>query len=283
MITLFPAKRILALLVAGGSMVLVNCSGTIPMPTGTPMPAVTDTASPTIVWFPSTDTPEFLPTQSAKPTEEYRPGLGNLIFTDSFDNPGLWNTSSSEQASATLTRNRLVLSVSEPGPLSILSLRTQPDVGDFYAEAMVDISLCDSKDQYGMVFRASSSADYYRFTINCLGQLRLERVRGGEVYPLNDWISSGDAPTGAPAQIKIGVWAAGRELRVFLNDHYQFSQPDPVFSNGTIGFYIYANGQTPVTVSFSDLSVYSVSYISPTPTAVTSPGPNPTSSPAPNP
>jgi len=58
----------------------------------------------------------------------------------------------------------------------------------------------------------------------------------------------------------------GREMRVFLNDHFQFSQRDPVFPSGRIGFFIYASGQTPVTISFSDLSAYSVAYIFPTPT-----------------
>ena len=144
-------------------------------------------------------------------------------------------------------------------------MRNQPVVGDFYAQAMVDISLCSGKDQYGMVLRAASGSNYYRFTVNCSGQLRLERVLDGIAYPLSDWLSSGDAPSGAPAQCKLGVWAVGREMRVFLNDQYQFSLLDPVFSTGTLGFFIFASGQNPVTVSFSDLSVYSVFYTSPTP------------------
>ncbi len=188
-----------------------------------------------------------------------------MIFYDSFTQPALWDMPSSAQASATLARNRLLLSINGSGPLRVISLRSQPVLGDFYAEAMVDISLCSGTDQYGMLFRATSRNDYYRFVVNCSGQARLERLRGGETYPLLDWLSSGDAPLGAPAQVKMGVWAVGRELRVFLNDHFQFSQTDPVFTNGTLGFFIYAGGQTPVTVSFSDLSVYSVFYISPTP------------------
>jgi len=188
-----------------------------------------------------------------------------MILYDSFTQPAIWDMPSSAQASATLARNRLLLSINGPGPLRVISMRSQPVLGDFYAEAMVDISLCSGTDQYGMIFRATSRNDYYRFVVNCNGQARLERLRGGETYPLLDWLSSGDAPFGAPAQVKMGVWAVGRELRVFLNDHFQFSQTDPVFTNGTLGFFIYAGGQTPVTVSFSDLSVYSVFYISPTP------------------
>ena len=258
-------KRILTLLLAASGLVLAACSGPNPIPTGTPTLFAPETPTPTIVWFPPTDTPTFFPTQTPVPTEDFHPGVGNLIFSDSFDQTEVWNTVSSAQASASLTRNRLVLSISGPGPLSIISRRNQPVVGDFYAQAMVEVNLCSGKDQYGMLFRVSSSENYYRFTVNCSGQLRLERVRGGETYPLLDWLSSGDAHPGAPAQVKLGLWAVGREIRVFLNGNHQFTQFDPVFSDGTIGFFIKATGQTPVTVSFSDLSVYSVYYNSPTP------------------
>jgi hypothetical protein len=269
----------MSLLVLG--MTVAACSGMFPVPIETPTLFHTTTPTATTVWFPPTDTPTFLPTQIPSPTLEYHPGLDGLVFSDTFDDPQMWNTASSAQASATLTRSRLVLSITGTGPLSIISLRNQPEVSDFYAESMADISLCSNKDQYGMIFRASSGRDFYRFSINCNSQERVERVRGGETYPLIEWMTSGDAPSGAPAQIKLGVWMAGREMRFFLNDHFQFSLVDPVFSSGTIGFFVYANGQTPVTVSFSDLSVYSVNYTPPTPTQlppqteISSPSPNP--------
>jgi hypothetical protein len=236
----------------------------------TPTAAASATATATIVWFPPTDTPTELPPQLAAPTLDERPGLGDLLFSDSFDQPALWDTSSSAQASAMVTRNRLVLSIIEPGPLSIASRRGQPGEGDFYAEAAVDISLCSGSDQYGMLFRATSSADYYRFVLTCNGQERLERVRGGVAYPLVAWLASNAVPMAAPAQIKLGVWAVGREMRLFLNDTYQFSMTDPVFSAGTFGFFAYANGKSPVTISFSDFSVYSVAYILPTSSPVPS-------------
>ena len=64
----------------------------------------------------------------------------------------------------------------------------------------------------------------------------------------------------------MGVWAAGSEMRLFLNDRYQFTVRRPgSFTAGRLAFSFMPAGQTPVTVSFSDLAVYSVSYISPTP------------------
>jgi hypothetical protein len=267
---------------------LTACSGLFPAPissakvTLTPTPAPsTETPTLTIVWFPPTNTPTIFPTQTILSTPEQRPGLGELLFTDSFDQPDLWSTSAVSWASATVTRNRLVLSISGQGPVSIASLRSQPVLGDFYAEATVKLSLCGSKDQFGMIFRAAAGDNYYRFTARCDGQVRLERLLSGFNSPLLDWVSSGDAPSAAPAEVKLGVWAVGSEMRFFLNDHYQFTARDPVLHDGMLGFFVFASGATPITASFTDLSVYSVSYISPTPSLIPSRTPIPNRTPTP--
>jgi hypothetical protein len=173
-----------------------------------------------------------------------------------------------------VTSNRLVLYITGQRPLSILSLRSQPMVDNFYAEATATISLCRDKDQYGMVFRAAGE-DYYRFTVNCNGQIRLGRGNSGSIWPLLDWQPSGDAPSGAPAQVSIGIWSMGSEMRFYLDDRYQFTVSDSALHSGTLGFFAYANGTTPVAVSFSDLKVYSVFYVSPTPTLTPSRTPTP--------
>jgi len=248
------------------SWILAACSAPTPAPTATPPPAPSPTPTATIVWFPATPTSTASPALPPTSTPDNRPGLSSQIISDTFDQPALWDTSSSPQASAMVSLNKLVLSVNQTGPLSIVSLRAKPAEGDFYAEASAYISLCGDKDQYGMLFRAAGSQDYYRFTLNCNGQERLERERAGVIYTLLDWLASDDIPRGGPAQVKLGVWAVGKEMRLFLNDHFQFSATDPVFSSGTFGFFAYANAKDPITISFSDFSVYSISYIPPSPT-----------------
>ncbi|MDP2994127.1 MAG: hypothetical protein Q8N46_03280 [Anaerolineales bacterium] len=261
---------------------LTACSGLFPAPTLTPTPiSATETPTPTILWFPPTNTPAIFPTRTILSTPEQRPGLGELLFTDSFDQPDLWDTSVASWASATVTRNRLILSISGPGPVPIASLRSQPKLGDFYAEATVILNLCGGKDQFGMIFRAASSGNYYRFAVRCDGQARPERVLSGSNSPLLDWQSSGDAPIAAPAEVKLGVWTVGSEMRFFLNDHYQFTVRDPLLPAGTLGFFAYASGATPITASFSDLSVYSVAYVSPTPSLTPSSTPIPSRTPIP--
>jgi hypothetical protein len=231
--------------------------------------------TPTIVWFPPTNTPSPFPTQTVLAIPEQRPGLGDLLFTDTFDQPDLWSTSVGSQASATVDRNHLILSISGPGPVSITSLRSQPVLGDFYAEATIKLSLCGSKDQFGILFRFAPGENYYRFVIRCDGKARLERILSGSNSPLLDWMPSGDAPSAAPAEVKLGVWTAGSELRFFLNDHYQFTVPDPVLHTGSLGFFAFASGGSSITASFSDLVVYSVYYTSPAPPSPASRTPTP--------
>ena len=261
---------------------LTACSGLFPASTLTPtlIPA-TGTPTTAITWFPPTNSPTILPTQAILPTLQQRPGLGELLFRDPFDQPDLWSTAEGSQASATVTRDRLILSISGQGPLSITSLRNQPVLGDFYAEATATLSLCGGKDQFGLIFRAAPGNNYYRFTVRCDGQVRMERVLSGSNMPLLGWLPSGDAPRAAPAEVKLGVWVVGREMRFFLNDNYQFSLRDPVLYQGTLGFFAFASGATPITVSFSDLSVYSVAYISPTPSLTPSRTPTPSQTPIP--
>ena len=263
---------------------LTACSGFLPAPTPTPspLPTATSTVTPTIIWFPPTETYTPIPTQIIIPTPEGRPGLGEVLFIDNFDQPEFWDTAVSNTASAIIERNLLTLAVNQPR-VTVVSLRKETRLGDFYAEITTSLSLCSGPDEYGLLVRVSSAGDYYRYAVNCAGQVRLERIRSGQPYPVQDWLLSGDAPPGAPGEVKIGVWAVGSEMRFFLNDRHQFTVRDPVFRSGTLGVFARSVGETAVTVSFSDLIIRSVSYLSPTPTAMPSHTPTPTRTPRPTP
>jgi hypothetical protein len=264
------AILVLAILFSAG---LDGCSLLLPAYISTPSPLpATETA--TIAWFPATNTPTLYIPPTQQPTLEPLSGVGSLLFRDDFSDATLWNTSTSGSASAQVENDRLTLALTS-GRLTVLSLRSEPSLGDFYAVATATTSLCRGNDAYGILFRAAPGGYYYRFSLSCSGNIRFERVRGGAADLLQKWVPSGDAPTGAPTEVKISVWASGAELRFFLNDHFQFSLRDPVLHSGTLGFFATASGTTPVLVSFSDLEVYSVFYISPTPTHLPSATPTP--------
>jgi hypothetical protein len=247
------------------------------------LPAVSTKSSPTatIDWFPATATWTPFPTDEPSATSQPFPGLGPQTFSDDFSDPKNWPNARPEASSANsliLDRNRLTLALNV-SPASLSSLQSGLMLRDFYAEVIVSVNRCSIGDSYGMLFRAASEAYAYRFVLNCSGQSRADRIRGGQVFPLQDWLPSGDAPPGAPGEVRLGVWAAGAEMRFFLNKRYQFSILDPVFRNGTLGVFASAASPEGMNVSFSNLTVNSVSYASPTPTATASKTPKPSRTP----
>ena len=85
-----------------------------------------------------------------------------------------------------------------------------------------------------------------------------------EQLTLQKPLPSGDVPPGAPGEVRIGIWAVGAEMRLFLNGRYQFSIREPSFPSGTIGVFVSSAGDTAVIVSFSDLVIQNVDYSLPT-------------------
>ena len=237
---------------AANNFLLINSTAT-----ETPLP------SPTIVWFPpsATPSPQALATQI--PTPEQKPGIGAITLTDDFSSPDLWNPASSNEGSAIISDNHLTLAV--PPGSSIFRIREGLVVSDFYAELTASPSLCRGEDEYGLLVRASAVA-YYRLVLICNGTLQLDRVSGNSRQILQPAIPSSDVPTGAPAEVRMGVWAVGSDLRFFLNGRYQFSMNDRNYPSGTIGAFAHSVADTPVAVTFSNLTVYDVNYSPPTKT-----------------
>jgi hypothetical protein len=206
------------------------------------------------------------------------PGVTGVIFSDDFSDPSHWQVSSSAQAASIIEGNRLTLVVRAPGA-SIMTLRDEPLLRNFYLEVAARTSLCSGQDDYGVLFRTASGNDYYRYALACDGTERVDRIRTGQSSPMQTAVPSGDVPPGSPGEVRIGVWAVDNEFRFFLNGRYQFTLDDPLFKAGTIGFFARSGGEKAVSVSFSDLIVSEVVYASPTPTPTASKTPKPSRTP----
>jgi hypothetical protein len=268
------ARRLLFLLLVWGlTACVVDPSGGKDLPTQTPQPEMTETS--TIVWFPPTSTPTPIPTMIITPTQDLRPALGNVVLTDAFTSSTAWNTGRSAAGSIAVDGGELALAVSQPKG-SLFTYRTIPLLGDFYLEIIARPSLCRGDDVYGLLFRSLSNASFYRWMISCNGQLRVERSNNYQLAILKDWTPSGQVPPGSPLVLRLGVWAVGNELRFFINDYFQFSVQDPVFSQGLMGVYARSAGETALTVGFSDLKVRSIQGFKPTSTSTITPVPSPT-------
>lgn len=240
------------------ALLLIGCAPASPTASVTPSPELpSPTSTATISWFPATRTPTPLPTIASTPTREVLSGLGDLLYADNFSREELWLTSSGEGGSSRMGNNRLVLSLPQlEQPGTVISLRLDPSLVNFYAQVTAHLSLCRGGDIYSLLFRVSSAGDFYRYSLNCRGALRLERVISGKPFVIKDWTPSADVPLGPPGEVKLSVLAVGREMRFYLNNQFQFNISDHLLYQGGLGLFIRSETGEPMSVAFSDLLVY---------------------------
>lgn len=246
------------------SLVASSCtslSTPLPLhPTATftpPAPTATSTATP--VWFPPTATltPLPAPTSALTPTLDVRPDYGGLIFTDDFEKAELWALGRSPVGSIALGKSELSLTPLQPRGY-LYSLRSETVLSDFYLEITAAPSICRGADEYGLLIRAVSNQDFFRFGLTCRGEARLDRLVRGEASSPQPPTLSGAVPPGAPSISRLAVWASGKDIRFYVNGQYQFSVRDSLLLSGGMGVYARSVSGEAVTINFSQLSVYSV-------------------------
>jgi hypothetical protein len=248
----------LVALLAGLSLTgcLLTTTPAPPLPTDTPV-RPTETPTPTIVWFPPTPTTTPLPTTTllAAPTPDTRPQFGELLFADNFEDVKGWITGKTGSGSIAKGKNELTLAVNRPNGY-LYSLRQGTKLGNFYAEITASPTICRGNDEYGLLLRVSPGLDFYRFSLTCAGQTRVDKYYQGKASSPQELTYSGSAPRGAPSQSRLGVLANGKELSFYINGEYQFTVRDPSLLAGELGVFARAAGEDAVTVNFSDLKVY---------------------------
>ena len=242
------------ILLSGLSACLPATTPLPPLPTSTKLPP-TSTATATTVWFPPTATYTPFPTPVITPTVDVRPELGNLLITDDFTNPDNWTLGRANQMSAALGKNELSLAISQPGGY-LYTLYRQAVPNNFYLEVTASPSLCKDKDEYGLLLRVSPSLEFYRFSLSCDGEVRLDKYFKQIASSPKPWTLSGAVPPGAPSMSLIGVQAQGKTLQFFVNGQFQFSVQDPSLIGGSLGFFARSANDNAVTVSFSNLKIY---------------------------
>jgi len=255
-------RHIVPSFIITGLLILSACApANLTPPTETPLPLDTPLPSPTVIWFPPSATPTLLALATYTATPEMSPGIGSITYTDDFSKDSSWNTATSDQGSAAISRNRLSLAA-QPG-VYMVSMNRDLILGDFYAEITAHPSLCRGEDSYGILVRIAGNS-FYRFSLTCNSMIQAERIKNSVRLVMQQPVPSGDAPPGAPGEVRIGMWAVGYEMRLFLNGRFQFSINDVNLPSGGFGVFAQGAGDTQVSVTFSDFVVYDVNYVPPT-------------------
>jgi hypothetical protein len=239
-------------------LILTGCSNVFQQPVfNTSTPTISPSPSATVIWFPATSTPTQVPTKQPEPTENLQPAVGDIRIKDDFSDTSLWSTTSDPGGKIVYANNELTLAVQD-SKTYIASIFSSQDIGDASIEITSNVTLCKALDSYGFLVRASNGMNGYRFLVNCQGQVKLEVLKNGRASTVVDWMQSGQILPGSPYQLKISVWLVKNELRFFLNDIFQFSTRDAIYTSGKIGVFARQAADTPITVSFSNLIVRSI-------------------------
>jgi hypothetical protein len=260
-------KLLIKLVVAISFTLLASCQVLLATqelyPTDTPTPTLTPTV--TIQWFPSTQTPTpAAPRPVVAPTVDQRPAVGAVVLRDDFTDPVQWQTFQSNSGSVTVSKGVLSLAAPEI-PVNLVSLRRETVPADFYLEITSSASLCRGKDSYGLVFRADGAGSQYRLMVSCDGYLRVERWRPVEVAVVQNWTLSGQVPPAGLQVLRLGVWMVGSEMRVFVDDVFQFLVSDPLISGQQVGVFLRSTGANAATVNYSNLVIYRIQGYLPSP------------------
>lgn len=218
-------------------------------------PTPTLTLTPTIQWFPVTSTPEYITPPTGTPNPAASPNYGTLIFSDEEDMTENWQGTQDTIGIVSVNEGSITLSVnSSRGTLT--ALRKFTSLSDFYFESVMTVNLCKKEDQVGVIFRAAGSQSYFRLLFKYDGRYSLQEVTGGQPIVLVDWSVSNQLQPGLNAPVKVGIWAYGKTIRIYLNGQLLDEVENNTFYNGGIGFYARAAGDTNVTVNFSGINVY---------------------------
>jgi hypothetical protein len=233
----------------------------------TPIPTLTYT--PTIIWFPVTATPTIVHLPTATPNPAENPTFGEALISDSFDSSAYWPDAQKAAGIISVENNSLTLAVKTTRG-NLITLRQGTIVSDFYLETTVKrIALCKTDDTFGVVFRAQNDYSYYRLMMNCQGQVALQQMVNSTPAFLINWTPSSEMSLWEP--FTVGVWARGSLLRIYVNNKLQGEATRDTFASGGIGYFARAAADTPLTVSFSNLTVYGLNGINLEPTITISP------------
>jgi hypothetical protein len=186
------------------------------------------------------------------------PDADALIFHDDFSSSQAdWSLESGTQGISTLADGILVLTVR--APYTSLESRLPAAIpDDFYAEVTARAVLCGAdNDSFGLAFRVQG-AEEYRLVITCGGMMRFEHQTGNAMTGANQWTTSSALLPGAPAENRIGILARGMEFQFMINGIVGFTFRDPVLASGKMAVFLRTEKGQLCTVSFDDLSVYTL-------------------------
>lgn len=241
---------------------MINTS--TPAPTRIEMTSLA-TPSPTFAF------PTIVPTATLPPspipvaTVDPVAGLGGEIFRDTFDINRGWQLSEDEYGATSIFGERLIITLREARSFRYTIAPTQP-LTDFYLEIEVRPDLCQSDDEFGVIFRVNAQIEHYRFAVKCNGQARVTRVLQDGSRALTPVTDTPSVIAGPMAVNKLALRAMDDQFLFWINGVEVFSLRDVSINQGLVGAYVRTGRENLATISFDNLLIRELKP-SPLPTA----------------
>ena len=118
---------------------------------------------------------------------------------------------------------------------------TWPELTNFYLEGTFTISNCAGRDRYGLMTRSTVPSEAYigyLFGVTCDGQYSLRTWDGEEFTQLISWTSSNLIEQGSGKTNRLGFWAKGNRLILFVNGKKLTEIQDNTHTDGKFGLFV---------------------------------------------
>mgnify|MGYP000082518554 CR=1 FL=1 len=233
-----------------------------PLPTNTPQPAVTATASPmSPAEAAATATATSLPEATATFTSTLAPtlsssdprvGLGEPTFRDSMDTAVNWPLYADSHVRFDVQNGQLVMTAFNPDFYNGWML-TWVKPADFYLEITGTHGACAGRDRFGVVFRAPNGNSGYLFGFSCDGRYSLWYWDGNQEIDIVDWQVNSLIQAGEGKSNRMGVRAEGNRLALYANGSLLIEVQDATSASGGIGVFVGAADTANYTARIDEL------------------------------
>jgi hypothetical protein len=167
------------------------------------------------------------------------PELGNPDWRDRFTDSGNWFLLNADNVRFSIENAGLRMRAKTANSGDFWGLSNQPDLKDFYIEGTFTTGpTCSGLDRYGLLIRAPNTNAGYVFNIACNGQFRVYEWDGQTYNQLQGWKTSTAIKTGPDATNRVGIWAEGDVLKLFVNDVQVVELDVAIYDQGQFGLLV---------------------------------------------
>ncbi len=201
--------------------------------------------------------PALAETPTSTPEADPRMQLGASAWGAVFeDGTETWYQYDSDRAKSEVQDGKLVLTAKQNNSFDSWTM-SYPQMSDFYLEVSFNPrEMCEGKDRYGILFRAPDNTQGYLYNVACDGSYQLRIWDGEQFTDLINWSVDQHVAKGADITQRLGVWAEGEQLKLYVNGFQVGETTNSAYTQGTFGVNIAAAETAGFTVDVIEAKVW---------------------------